>query len=70
MTEIPIVHAADAAAPAAAAGTCVLCHTVDGAITHADLDAGVNWRCSRCGQTWDAARLAAAAAYADYVATH
>ena len=53
-----------------AAGTCLLCHTVDSVVTPAALAAGANWRCTRCGQRWDAARLAAAAAYSNYVATH
>jgi hypothetical protein len=68
MTETPIVT--DGAARAPAAGTCPLCHTIVGAMTHASLAAGAHWRCARCGQTWDAARLMAAAAYAQYVGTH
>ena len=54
----------------AAAGTCLLCHTIDQTITHAALAGGESWRCTRCGQMWDVARLTAAAAYAQYVATH
>ena len=45
-------------------GTCLLCHTVDNAITQAGLDRGGYWRCQRCGQMWDAQRLAASQAYA------
>lgn len=48
----------------AAAGTCLLCHTVDGTVTQSSLDIGAYWRCQRCGQMWDAQRLAAATSYA------
>jgi len=44
--------------------TCPLCHTVDHTITGEVLVAGGAWRCGRCGQMWDAERLATAAAYA------
>jgi hypothetical protein len=46
-----------------AARTCLLCHTIDNGVTHDGLDRGQYWRCTRCGQMWDAARLAAATAY-------
>ena len=45
--------------------TCLLCHTINAAMTRAKLAAGAYWRCARCGQMWDAARLATAVAYAD-----
>lgn len=48
----------------AAPGACLLCHTVDNTVTQSGLDTGAYWRCQRCGQTWDAQRLAAATAYA------
>jgi predicted Zn finger-like uncharacterized protein len=57
------------AAQTPAAGTCPLCHTVDRVVTHAALATGANWRCPRCSQTWDAERLAAAAAYSNDLAT-
>jgi signal transduction histidine kinase len=44
--------------------TCPLCH-VASSLTAAALTAGGYWRCARCGQDWDAARLAG---YADYAA--
>jgi hypothetical protein len=42
--------------------TCPLCHTVHPGLSDA-LDAGVVFRCDRCGQQWDAPRLKAVAAY-------
>jgi hypothetical protein len=33
-------------------------------------DDGADWRCVRCGQHWDAARLAAVAAYAAWTIDH
>ena len=44
--------------------TCPLCHTLNHTITSELLAAGALWTCTRCGQTWTAARLATAAAYA------
>jgi hypothetical protein len=44
--------------------SCPLCHTTDASMTHDALDAGADWLCSRCGQGWDARRLATVAAYA------
>ena len=49
--------------------TCLLCHTPSPLTQHA-LDAGADWHCGRCGQRWDAARLAAVAAYAVWVDEH
>jgi transposase len=48
--------------------SCPLCHTVNPAMTDEALTAGASWQCTRCGQTWDAHRLAAVAAYARYCA--
>jgi hypothetical protein len=48
----------------AALGTCLLCHTVQDGMTQLGLDSGGCWKCSRCGQMWDAVRLVAATAYA------
>lgn len=47
--------------------TCPLCHTTDASLTADALEAGGNWRCVRCGQRWDAARLATVAAYTAWV---
>ncbi len=44
---------------------CPMCHT-SASVTRAAIDAGGDWRCVRCGQHWDAARLAAVAAYAEW----
>jgi hypothetical protein len=45
---------------------CPLCHTVDAAMTASALETGGYWLCVRCGQEWDANRLATSAAYTDY----
>jgi transcription elongation factor Elf1 len=47
--------------------TCPLCHTTDASLTADALEAGGTWRCVRCGQRWDADRLAAVAAYSAWV---
>jgi hypothetical protein len=44
---------------------CAMCHT-PASVTQAEVDAGGDWRCVRCGQHWDAARLATVAAYAEW----
>ena len=41
---------------------CPLCHT-PGTGTALAIERGADWRCVRCGQRWDASRLAAVAAY-------
>ena len=46
--------------------TCPMCHT-SVSLTQSALDAGGAWRCVRCGQNWDAARLSTVAAYAAWV---
>jgi hypothetical protein len=51
-------------------GTCILCHTIDHAVSEAALAAGGGWKCARCGQRWDAARLAAAAFVRDRDRSH
>jgi transposase len=48
--------------------SCPLCHTVNPTMTDDALATGAYWVCTRCGQTWDAHRLAAVAAYARYCA--
>jgi hypothetical protein len=44
--------------------TCPLCHTIEGSLSDEALAAGGGWRCTLCGQRWDAPRLATVAAYA------
>jgi hypothetical protein len=46
---------------------CPLCHVLDVTVTAEALAAGAGWTCVRCGQSWSAARLGTAAAYARYV---
>lgn len=46
--------------------TCPMCHTPTSLMQSA-IDAGADWRCVRCGQHWDAARLSAVAAYDAWV---
>ena len=49
--------------------TCPMCHTPS-SLTQSALAAGGDWRCVTCKQHWDAARLAAVAAYAEWVVDH
>ena len=49
--------------------TCPMCHT-SATLSQSALDAGGDWRCVRCGQRWDAGRLAAVAAYAAWSVDH
>ena len=49
--------------------TCPMCHT-SATLSQSALEAGGAWRCGRCGQHWDAARLTAVAAYAALSADH
>jgi transcription elongation factor Elf1 len=44
--------------------TCPSCHTVDANMTNVAVNEGAEWHCGRCGQRWDALRLATVAAYA------
>jgi hypothetical protein len=39
-------------------------------LSQSALEAGGEWRCVRCGQRWDAARLEAVAAYTAWAADH
>ena len=50
--------------------TCPLCHTTHPSLTAAALEAGGDWHCARCGQHWDASRLAHDAAYAAWAVEH
>ena len=45
---------------------CPMCHT-RASLTQSARDAGGAWRCVRCGQHWDATRLAAVAEYSAWV---
>lgn len=45
---------------------CPMCHT-PASLTQSALEAGGAWVCGRCGQHWDAARLAAVAGYSAWV---
>ncbi len=48
---------------------CPMCHT-PASLTQNAIEAGGDWRCVRCGQRWDAARLATVAAYAEWTLSH
>ena len=48
---------------------CPMCHA-PATLSQSALEAGGHWRCVRCGQQWNAARLAAVAAYAAWTADH
>jgi transposase len=43
--------------------TCPLCHTVGPALSSGVLDIGALWTCARCGQRWNAQRIATVEAY-------
>jgi hypothetical protein len=53
----------------ARAAVCPMCHT-QAPLTGNAVDADGSWRCVRCGQHWDLARLATVAAYAAWVVEH
>lgn len=42
--------------------TCPMCHT-PATLSQGGVETGGDWRCVRCGQHWDARRLATVAAY-------
>jgi transcription elongation factor Elf1 len=48
------------------AATCPLCWTSHPHLTNEALRAGAEFNCSRCGQGWDAKRLAKVTAYSDW----
>jgi hypothetical protein len=48
---------------------CPMCHT-SASLSQSALEDGGDWRCVRCGQRWDAARLAAVTAYAAWSVDH
>lgn len=73
MTNLPLLSEPSAAVPEAPARTsrsvaCPLCHSRHPSLTSAALESGADWVCARCGQRWDARRLASVAAYATWVA--
>jgi hypothetical protein len=43
--------------------TCLSCHTVHATLSNGAVAAGADWRCGRCGQRWDARRLATVVSY-------
>jgi hypothetical protein len=49
--------------------TCPLCHT-SATLPLSAFEASGEWRCVRCGQHWDARRLATVAAYAAWTVDH
>lgn len=49
---------------------CPLCHTPHPSLTPEALRAGGDWQCGRCGQRWDASRLANDAAYTAWAIKH
>lgn len=49
--------------------SCPMCH-MSAPLSQSALEAGGHWRCVRCGQHWNAARLAAVAAYAEWTVDH
>jgi transposase len=48
---------------------CPLCHQT-GPVLVDEVLPQVRWKCTRCGQHWDADRLAAVAAYAVWLIDH
>jgi len=46
-----------------------MCHTPS-SVTQYAIEAGGDWRCVRCGQRWDAARLAVVTAYIAWTIDH
>jgi hypothetical protein len=66
--EVPSVELPEPVPDGSRLVSCPLCHTTHPSLTRDALQAGENWRCVRCGQRWDAGRLATVAAYAAWVA--
>ena len=61
---------ADVAPDLTGFATCPGCHTPHSRLTNPADSMGASWDCARCGQRWDAQRLAAVAAYAVWQAEH
>jgi hypothetical protein len=47
--------------------SCPLCYTTQPSLSQDAVASGADWRCARCGQRWDARRLATVTAYAAWV---
>ena len=54
--------------PTQTMAACPLCHTTSPRLCDEAFAAGGHWRCSTCGQSWTAQRIATVAAYAAWVA--
>jgi len=50
--------------------TCPMCHTTHSSLTADALKVGTDWLCARCGQRWDATRLATVGAYGAWALEH
>src|SRR5689334_3498085 len=68
MTVIAVAPTPEAASVESRLVSCPLCHTTHPSLTRDALQAGADWRCVRCGQRWNARRLATVAAHAAWVA--
>ena len=55
---------------ASAQTTCPFCHTARALLSTGAGEAPGDWRCGRCGQRWDASRLATVAVYARWALEH
>jgi ribosomal protein L37AE/L43A len=55
--------------PVLPGAACPLCHTASARLADAAFAAGGYWRCTTCGQSWTAQRLATVAAYTAWVAS-
>ena len=49
---------------------CPLCHTAAATMAGDAMAEGADWLCGRCGQRWNASRLAATAGYAAWASRH
>jgi predicted Zn finger-like uncharacterized protein len=68
MAAISTVAVLDVEAADSGRAACPLCHTPHASLSDDAVNAGEEWRCTRCGQRWDARRLASVAAYAASIA--
>lgn len=57
-------------APLSHSMTCPLCHTAHQVGAADTPPVGAAWVCTRCGQTWSAARIDTVAAYMRFAAEH
>jgi hypothetical protein len=49
---------------------CPLCHMAEATMADDVIEKSAGWQCTRCGQRWDATRLATVGAYAAWVVEH